>query len=333
MSVKLIFKEEVRRFLPVQPFTFADLRKKVQELFGLVNDFRITYRDDEDETICISSEDEFMEALRLMSSELQMKTMRFVIQKKTLPESVTEATPTASIPEAEAQVIHAGVTCDDCGMNPISGPRFKCSVRHDFDLCGTCERHDTSGFPMIKINQPQAQHFGMGGGGFWRRGLFRPPGPHHHGGRGGCGGGRAGGRGFGPGGRGMGGGRCGFGGRGGGPHRNESPIIDGSAIRVVFDDEDSEWKIKADKKWGEKIDELQVKLKSAAETEEALVQEALYESLSDEEDKVMSSVVEDSIVSNNNEVCHIPSAGLAVPFLPKPALRFVRDVTYPDGIV
>lgn len=64
---------------------------------------------------------------------------------------------------------------------------------------------------------------------------------------------------------------------------------------------------------------------------EAETEEALYESLS-EEDQVMSSVVEASI-SSNNEVCFVPSASCAVPTLPKPALRFVKDVTYPDGIV
>merc|ERR1712070_987173 len=41
----------------------------------------------------------------------------------------------------------------------------------------------------------------------------------------------------------------------------------------------------------------------------------------------------DSIASNNKTVCHIPTAPPAVPALPKPALRFVRDITYPDGII
>lgn len=33
---------------------------------------------------------------------------------------------------------HRGVTCDGCGESPILGPRFKCEVCPDFDLCGNC---------------------------------------------------------------------------------------------------------------------------------------------------------------------------------------------------
>jgi len=33
---------------------------------------------------------------------------------------------------------HFGVTCDGCNANPIVGPRFKCPVCPDYDLCGNC---------------------------------------------------------------------------------------------------------------------------------------------------------------------------------------------------
>mmetsp|Transcript_100834 Transcript_100834/g.310927 ORF Transcript_100834/g.310927 Transcript_100834/m.310927 type:complete len:485 (+) Transcript_100834:96-1550(+) len=33
---------------------------------------------------------------------------------------------------------HAGVTCDACGMSPLQGPRFKCEVCPNYDLCGNC---------------------------------------------------------------------------------------------------------------------------------------------------------------------------------------------------
>jgi len=49
--------------------------------------------------------------------------------------------------------IHGRVTCDGCGMSPLMGDRFKCSVRSDYDLCTACESIDQSGHPMLKIKK------------------------------------------------------------------------------------------------------------------------------------------------------------------------------------
>jgi len=35
--------------------------------------------------------------------------------------------------------VHYNVVCDGCGMDPIQGNRYKCTVCHNYDLCGTCE--------------------------------------------------------------------------------------------------------------------------------------------------------------------------------------------------
>lgn len=52
--------------------------------------------------------------------------------------------------------IHHGVSCNNCGMSPIAGPRYYCATCADYDLCETCE---TSGVhpnfhDRIKINIP-----------------------------------------------------------------------------------------------------------------------------------------------------------------------------------
>jgi len=66
----------------------------------------------------------------------------------------------------EGPVIHEGVTCDGCGVIPIVGTRFKCSVCHDYDLCEKCEVkggevHDPS-HPLLKISVPvHPREFGV----------------------------------------------------------------------------------------------------------------------------------------------------------------------------
>lgn len=33
---------------------------------------------------------------------------------------------------------HPGVTCDGCGLGPITGSRFKCKQCNNFDFCERC---------------------------------------------------------------------------------------------------------------------------------------------------------------------------------------------------
>jgi hypothetical protein len=50
--------------------------------------------------------------------------------------------------------IHEFVTCDGCGMYPIIGLRFKCSVLEDFDFCHNCEENKSHPYPFYKIRNP-----------------------------------------------------------------------------------------------------------------------------------------------------------------------------------
>eukprot|EP00808_Paulinella_micropora_P020505 g78089.t1 len=84
------------------------------------------------------------------------------------------------VPEAPRDV-HVRIACDGCGVSPIKGDRFQCTVCHDFDLCGACEAEGQhpEDHPLVKHRVRQAR----GGGGAWRGG--RRGGPCHFGGRGG----------------------------------------------------------------------------------------------------------------------------------------------------
>lgn len=48
---------------------------------------------------------------------------------------------------------HPGVSCDVCHVKPITGPRFKCTVCHDYDMCETCEAKGshTKNHNLLKI--------------------------------------------------------------------------------------------------------------------------------------------------------------------------------------
>jgi len=53
---------------------------------------------------------------------------------------------------------HRGITCEECGENPIRGIRWHCLNCPDFDLCSTCEAHSdhlkTHVFAKIRIPLP-----------------------------------------------------------------------------------------------------------------------------------------------------------------------------------
>ena len=52
--------------------------------------------------------------------------------------------------------IHLGVICDGCGMNPIQGIRYKCSVCNNFDYCEKCEETIPHDHAFIKLAHPKS---------------------------------------------------------------------------------------------------------------------------------------------------------------------------------
>lgn len=68
--------------------------------------------------------------------------------------SVLQQAETEIVQEDPERVRHRGITCDVCDMSPIVGPRYKCTVRSDYDLCQKCHDQSDPKFAMIKIRQP-----------------------------------------------------------------------------------------------------------------------------------------------------------------------------------
>ena len=56
-----------------------------------------------------------------------------------LTESPADATPGAAAARSTGvSEVHENVSCDGCGLSPIRGARWKCSVCADYDLCDVC---------------------------------------------------------------------------------------------------------------------------------------------------------------------------------------------------
>lgn len=85
--------------------------------------------------------------------EIVSRIREEVLTESKLKEPQAECTkPKAHIPENN-QVVHRGVTCDECGAYPIVGVRYKCVVCHDFDVCEKCEAKSSHVHPFLKIKK------------------------------------------------------------------------------------------------------------------------------------------------------------------------------------
>ena len=73
---------------------------------------------------------------------------------------------TSLLPEEEdsfsGPAIHEHIGCDQCGMNPIVGTRFHCTVRMDYDLCSNCEslksEEEHVKYPSFAMPYPAIYH-------------------------------------------------------------------------------------------------------------------------------------------------------------------------------
>uniref|UniRef100_UPI00398E433F sequestosome-1 n=1 Tax=Pristiophorus japonicus TaxID=55135 RepID=UPI00398E433F len=132
-KVYLLGKDEINR--EIRRFTvdhgvstsFDHLYKKVASVFQSLRseNFQMYYKDEEGDLIAFSTDDELVMAL----SFLQEGTFRVYIREK---KECKHAQDKATGP------IHPNVVCDVCN-SPVVGPRYKCSVCPDYDLCGTCK--------------------------------------------------------------------------------------------------------------------------------------------------------------------------------------------------
>ena len=56
--------------------------------------------------------------------------------------------------EKSNEIIHQGVSCDNCEDKDIKGIRYKCAVCKNFDFCENCESFVKHPHPFLKIRNP-----------------------------------------------------------------------------------------------------------------------------------------------------------------------------------
>lgn len=156
---------------------YQTLVEKVSEIFSLpMSGFRLFWQDMDGDFVTFSSTVELMEAVRFSPEDVLRLYVRPACTGTTQNENgaqpTSHGTPGAS--KDEEKVFHPGVVCDGCEQ-PIYGPRYKCVICPDYDLCFICEQkgihpeHD-----KFKITHPRTAG---GPGGFmpphFRRWMHR----------------------------------------------------------------------------------------------------------------------------------------------------------------
>lgn len=92
----------------------------------------------------------------MINNELQKQSREVfsqLLKDKNLGGAIPEDPDADLYDDPQDDVVHLNVECDGCGMNPIKGIRYKCSVRKNFDYCETCEERLGHEYPMLKIRQ------------------------------------------------------------------------------------------------------------------------------------------------------------------------------------
>lgn len=154
-----VTKPEIRRFAVDQDVStnFLYVSQKLNTIFpGLGNKgYQVFWKDEEDDLICISSDEELVQALGTLEGDI------FKIYIKEFGSS-----------DGDNQgVLHPNVICDGC-EGPVYGSRYKCISCPNYDLCSSCNNRGLhQEHNMICLRQPGSPFMAFMG----------PHGPHGHG--------------------------------------------------------------------------------------------------------------------------------------------------------
>jgi len=120
---------------------FSDLEQKITSIFPALDqrDPVVSWLDKEGDEVQIANDEELKLALASMSGPVFKLRVRLGGKK---------------IGEQQVGSEHPGIICDGCD-GPVLGPRYKCLVCADYDLCKSCESRGLhSEHKMVRLPQP-----------------------------------------------------------------------------------------------------------------------------------------------------------------------------------
>ncbi|KAL6117185.1 sqstm1 [Pungitius sinensis] len=162
--------KEVRRFTVDHDVSssYDYLLRKTTSVFSNLKAVNTYYRDEDEDLVAFSSDDELMMGLTCMKDS----TFRLFIKEKKEnrrdfplhafpPFTFGHPPPPPPPPGAPAvphhmtpPPLHSNVTCDGC-EGPVVGTRFKCSVCPNYDLCSSCQAQGKhTEHPLLPIWHP-----------------------------------------------------------------------------------------------------------------------------------------------------------------------------------
>lgn len=169
MSLKLIRGTEIRKTMTL-PQSFRELTDLIHSLYNC--SFTVKYNDEEGDLITIHSDGEledFYSSFRESSYKLLLtekggsEDFDILEEDKQSELEIISSTSDAELAQQSKllsltdELVWHRVTCDGCGVHPITGFRYKCSVCPDFDFCPACEEHVLHEHPFLKLRNPSEE--------------------------------------------------------------------------------------------------------------------------------------------------------------------------------
>ncbi|MCO5579318.1 hypothetical protein L7F22_033173 [Adiantum nelumboides] len=190
---KIKFQDTLRRWVVLEDFnlltfclTFSQLEDKIRNLFHLshTTTLLLTYVDKENDVVALEYDQDLVDACLVQ----QLNPLRLDVREKLstqeprtkslicftgddTAESVWKMSPVDTTngenqslskllpPNYRAYIVdnlsHHGVKCDECGMHPSEGPRYKSSKIQNYDLCGSCFDSMGTSTDFEKLDYPE----------------------------------------------------------------------------------------------------------------------------------------------------------------------------------
>ena len=133
--------------------SYAKLRETVSAL--TTEPLDLFYVDNEQDVCKVTTDQELKASFEARTLDHGVAT--FIAAPPDTAAGAVRAVAVTATTSTGSGEVHCGVTCDGCNMSPIVGPRYKCLVRDDFDLCTRCNSLEAEPFPKVRVPAAKLQ--------------------------------------------------------------------------------------------------------------------------------------------------------------------------------